>query len=70
MCGCPGPGLALGELLMNVYERLWSKCRCERFSRSHQEKASLTLLVPDTPGIATVRLVFPQMVCDGILSID
>jgi hypothetical protein len=29
-----------------------------------------TLLVPDRPGIATVRLVFPQMVCDGILSID
>ena len=34
----PGPGASLGEPLMNVRERLRSKCRCEQFSRSHQEE--------------------------------
>ncbi len=34
----PGPGASLGEPLMNVRERLRSKCRCEQFSRSHQER--------------------------------
>ena len=32
---------------MNVYERLWSKCRCERFSRSHQELQECPESFPD-----------------------